>query len=257
MTRVRGEAAAAVAILSAGLFVTAAAGQSGETSCSGALTDVTVQALVVPAGETCMLANATVAADVSVEQDATLIATDIVVGDDVRVRSEAWLDIEGADVQIGGNVTAHDPARVTLHRSGGTFHVGGDVRIAGANERGALLSGLTVDGDVRISRSGAELGVTLQLSEIGGSAAIVDNTIVGEEFRSAIFVIGNTVTDDLTVSRNDATNAFEPTLIVGNLVLHGDLVCRNNVLGVVKARPGLEDPNVVVEGEKFGQCADF
>jgi hypothetical protein len=180
----------------------------------------------------------------------------VAVGDGVRVGSGSRLSVGGTDVEIGGDVVAHDPTRVVLFTFGGTFHIGGDVSVARA-EGGVLLSGLEIDGDVRVSRSGAELGVTLQLSRIGGSAAIVDNTIVGQEFRSAIFVIGNTVTDDLIVSRNDATNAFEPTLIVGNLVLHGDLVCRNNVPGVVKARPGLEDPNVVVEGDKIGQCAEF
>lgn len=250
-------AATAAAGVAAGLLSATAGSVTGETSCSGALTGVTVQALVVPADQTCTLSNVTVSEGVSVEQDATLTATDIVVGDDVRVRSGGQLGVGGAVVEIGDDVVAHDPSRVSLFRSGGTFRVGGDVRITGADERGVFLSGVTIDGDVRVSRSGAELGVTLQFSVIGGSAAIVDNTIVGEEFRSAFFIIGNTVTDDLIFSRNDATNAFEPSLLVGNTVLHGDLVCRNNVPGVVDSRPGLETPNVVLEGDKIGQCADF
>jgi hypothetical protein len=258
MMSVRGGVAAA-AVAAAGLFVSAAGGQSDETSCAGTLSDVTVQRLVVPAGETCTLTNVTVADRATVSQDATLLATEVDVGGDIRVRPRGTLRIQGLHVEIGGDVIAHDPPGFGLGRAaiiGATFHVAGDVVVSGA-DRGAGLSGVTVDGDVKISKSGAEHGVTLQLNEIGGKAEIVDNTIVGEEFKSAFFIIGNTVSDDLIFSRNDATNAFEPSLIVGNVVLHGDLVCRNNVPGVSDNRPGLETPNQVLEGDKVGQCADF
>lgn len=258
MISLRGGVAAA-AVVAAGLFAAAAGGVSSETSCTGVLTGVTVQALVVPSGETCTLTDVTVSDRVIVEEEATLLATDIVVGEDIRARSGATLSIGGTHVEIGGDVDARDAVRVGLARApvvGATVNIGGDVTV-GRAERGVHLSGLTVDGDVRVSRSGAELGVTVQFSVIGGKAVIVDNTIVGEEFRSAFFIIGNTVSDDLIFSRNDATNAFEPSLLVANVVVHGDLVCRNNVPGVRDNRPGLETPNQVLEGDKIGQCADF
>jgi hypothetical protein len=74
---------------------------------------------------------------------------------------------------------------------------------------------------------------------------------------SAIDIFENTVGEDLIVSRNDATYAYEPTFVGSNFVLHGDLSCRHNIPDVVDDPPGGPYPNTVVEGEKIGQCAEL
>jgi hypothetical protein len=162
-------------------------------------------------------------------------------------------------VEIGGDVVVRDAVLVGLARSGllgSTFRIGGDVIVGGAEE-GVGIGGVTIDGDVRIFHSGAENGVGLGASVIGGSAAIVDNTIVGACRPSAIDIFENTVGEDLIVSRNDATYAYEPTFVGSNVVLHGDLRCRHNIPDVVNDPPGGPYPNTVVEGEKIGQCAEL
>jgi hypothetical protein len=252
-----GAAMAAFAV--AGLFAGAAGGHDDPTVCISELNGVTVERLVVPVGQTCTVADVTVSDRVRVRRDATLLATNIVVGDGIRVGVGGALQIVGEHVDIGGDVTARDALYVALARAGvfgSTFQVGGNVLVGGAEE-GVALFGITIDGDVRVHHSGDEFGVGIGGNEIGGSAAIVDNTIVGDEEPSAIDVFANTVAGDLVVSRNDATRAFEPTFVGSNVVLHGDLVCRHNIPDVVNDPPGGPYPNTVIEGEKLGQCADL
>jgi hypothetical protein len=248
-----------VALAVAAIFAGAAVGSDDETPCSGELHGVTVERLVVPAGQTCTVTHVVVNAGVIVGQDATLLATDIVVGDGIRAFRGGTLQVGGGQVEIGGDVIARDAVLVSLSRSGllgSTYRIGGDVIVGGAEE-GVGIGGITIDGDVRVFHSGAENGVGLAANVIGGSAAIVDNTIVGANRPSAIDVFENTVGDDLIVSRNDATNAYEPTFVGSNLVLHGDLTCRHNIPDVVNDPPGGPYPNTVVEGEKIGQCAEL
>jgi hypothetical protein len=249
----------AVALAVAGLFAGAAVGSDNETTCSGELHRVTVERLVVPAGQTCTLTDVVVSAGVSVGQEATLLATDIVVGDGIRAYRGGTLQVGGTRVEIGGDVVARDAVFVALARSGllgSTFRIGGDVIVGGAEE-GVGIGGLTIDGNVRVFHSGAENGVGLGGNVIGGSASIVHNTIVGARRPSAIDVFENTVGEDLIVSHNDATYAYEPTFVGSNLVLHGDLSCRHNIPDVVNDPPGGPYPNTVVEGEKIGQCGDL
>jgi hypothetical protein len=241
------------------LFAGAAVGSHNETTCSGELHGVTVERLVVLAGQTCTVTDLVVNAGVSVGPDATLLATDLVVGEGIRASRGGTLQIGGTRVEIGGDVVARHAVLVGLARSGvlgSTFRIGGDVIVGGAEE-GVGIGGVTIDGDVRIFHSGAENGVGLGGSVIGGSAAIVDNTIVGARRPSAIDIFENTVGEDLIVSRNDATYAYEPTFVGSNVVLHGDLRCRHNIPDVVNDPPGGPYPNTVVEGEKIGQCAEL
>lgn len=155
---------------------------------------------------------------------------------------------------VAPNAISVDLARAGV--AGSTFRIRGDVRIAGA-ERGVAIFGVTIDGDVAIRRSGDEFGIGIGGNVIAGSLAVVDNTIVGAERPSDIDVFANTVGEDLIVSRNDATGAFEPTFVGSNVVLRGDLVCYRNVPEVVNDPPGGPYPNTVVAGEKLGQCADL
>ena len=251
---------AAFAVL--GLAVTFAAGAGAHddpTICAGELNGVTVERLVVPRSQTCTVADVTVNGGVRLRPDATLQAMNVIVGDSIRVGSGGSLQIGGMTNDIGGDVIARDAVRVGLARSGllgSTFEIGGDVVVGGAEE-GVGIGGITIRGNLRIHDSGAENGVGVNLNVIDGSAAIVNNTIVGALRPSDIDVFGNTVGDDLIVSRNDATFAFEPTFVGANAVLHGDLVCRRNIPEVVNDPPGGPFPNTVVEGEKVGQCADL
>ena len=250
---------ALAALATAGLCAGAAGGHPDPTVCAGSLSGVTVERLVVPTGETCTATDVIVREDVRVRRDGTLRATNLVTGDGIQVGSGGTLSVLGSRVDIGGNVVARDAVSFELAREGvvgATFRVEGDV-IAGGAEEGVAIFGVTIAGDLRIHDSGAEFGVGVGGNEIGGSAAIVDNTIVGAEHPSAIDVFANTVADDLIVSRNDATLAFEPTFVGSNVVLHGDLICRHNIPEVVNDPPGGPYPNVVVEGEKLGQCASL
>jgi hypothetical protein len=259
MTRVGLVAAALSTLAGAGLFAGAAGGHDDPTVCMGQLSGVSVERLVVPAGQTCTAADVTVDEDVRVRRDATLEASNIVVGEGVRVASGGALSVSGSHVDIGGDVIAHDVVSFDLARDGvlgSTFRVRGDV-VAGGAEQGVAIFGITIDGDVRVHHSGAENGVGIGGNVIGGSAAVVDNTIVGAERPSAIDVFENSVGENLIVSRNDAIFAFEPTFVGSNVVLRGDLVCRHNIPDVVNDPPGGPYPNTVVEGKKLGQCADL
>jgi hypothetical protein len=251
---------AAFALLAGAMaFAGATGAQADPTICTGALNGVTVERLVVPAGQTCTVADVSVTRGVRVRRDATLQATNLVVGDSVRVGSGGSLLVDGMTNDIGGNVIARDAVVFSLARSGligSTFEIGGDVVVGGA-EQGVGIGGITIRGDVLVRHSGAENGVGVSFNVIDGSAAIVNNTIVGAERPSKIDVFANTVGDDLIVSRNDATLAFEPTFVGSNVVLHGDLICRHNIPEVVNDPPGGPYPNTVVEGERIGQCADL
>lgn len=259
MTSLRLGTVALAALAVSGLCTGVAGGHDDPTVCIGELNGVTVERLVVPAGETCTAADVTVNEGVHVRRDATLLAGNIVVGDGIRVGEGGALEIVGSHVDIGGDVIARDALYVGLARAGvlgATFEIGGDVVVGGAEE-GVAIFGVTIDDDVRVHDSGAEFGVGIGGNVIGGSASIVENTIVGDEHPSAIDVFANTVADDLIVSRNDATRAFEPTFVGSNVILHGNLVCRHNIPDVVNDPPGGPYPNTVVEGEKVGQCADL
>jgi hypothetical protein len=245
------------AVAFAGFLAGGAAGHDGPTICTGALNGVTVQRLVVPLGQTCSASDVTVSQGVRVRRGATLRATNVEVGGAIRVGSGGTLAIFGGRVDIAGGVIAPDAVSFELARDGflgSTFQIGGNVLVGGA-EDGVGIFGITIDGDVRVRRSGAEHGVGLGGNAIGGSAWIVDNTIVGARRPSDIDVFANTVGEDLIVSRNDATRAFEPTFVGSNVVLRGDLVCRHNIPEVVNDPPGGPYPNTVVEGRKIGQCA--
>jgi hypothetical protein len=259
MRKVRLGTAVLAVLAVTGSFVGTAAAHDDPTMCSGQLSGVTVERLVVPVGQTCTATDVTVSEDVRVRQDATLDATNIVVDDGVRVGAGGSLLIGGMTNEIGDDVIARDAVRVGLSRSGligSSFHVGGDVVVTGA-EQGVGIGGLTVEGDIVVRRSGAENGIGVNGNVVGGSILIVNNTIVGAERPSDIDVFGNTVEDDLVVSHNDATNAFEPTFVGSNTIVDGDLVCRHNIPEVVNDPPGGPFPNTVLAGRKLGQCADL
>jgi hypothetical protein len=245
------------AVAFAGLLAGGAAGHDGPRICTGTLNGVTVNRLVVPAGRTCTAFEVAVSEGVRVRRVGTLRATDVVVGGAIRVGPGGTLAVLGSRVDIGGDVIAPDAVSFDLARDGvlgATFRIGGNVLVGGA-EQGVAIFGITIDGDVRARRSGAEHGLGIGGNVIGGSAVFVDNTIVGAERPSDIDVFANTVGDDLIISRNDATRAFEPTFVGSNVVLRGDLVCRQNIPDVVNDPPGGPYPNTVVEGDKIGQCA--
>jgi hypothetical protein len=152
---------------------------------------------------------------VRVRRGATLRPTNVVVGGAIRVGPGGTLAIFGSRVDIAGDVIALDAVSFELARDGvlgSTFRIGGDVLVGGA-EQGVAIFGITIDGDVHVRRSGAEHGIGVGGNAIGGSATFVDNAIVGAERPSDIDVFANTVGEDLIVSRNDATRAFEPTFV--------------------------------------------
>lgn len=259
MRKVRLGTAAFVVLAGLGAFAGTAQAHDDPTVCSGQLSGVTVERLVVPVGSTCTATDVIVNEDVRVRHDATLDATNIVVADGVRVGAGGSLLIGGMTNEIGDDVVARDAVRVGLSRSGfigSSFHVGGDVVVTGA-EQGVGIGGLTVEGDIVVRRSGAENGIGVSANVVGGSILIVNNTIVGAERPSDIDVFGNTVEDDLVVSHNDATGAFEPTFVGSNTIVGGDLVCRHNIPEVVNDPPGGPFPNTVLAGRKVGQCADL
>ena len=278
--------ATALGVLACLALVGPAAASPTVTACTGSLSAVTVEDLVVPAGAACSVTDVTVTDDVRVEPSATLHATDtsfeiggevtvetdgefsvissssvnlgttFTAGEGIRVESGGALVIAITNLHIGGNVVvsrAQVAALVRIPFVGSSGSVGGDVIVRETDSVAVL--GLEIEGRVSIRGSGVA-GLDVGSNTIADSLSIEHNTIVGVHAFAIFAVAFNTVGRNLRVVGNDATTASEPPFVGGNVVTNGNLACHSNVPDLINTEPdGTLDVNTVLSGHKLGQCA--
>ena len=274
-----GVIAAAVA---AALPVTPA--HAAVTSCTGTLSGVTIDELVVPAGAFCTLQNVTVAGRVTVRPGGTLDApsTTLHIGGSIDVRDDAaFVSSTSSTMDTGGVLTVGGSIRAvagsTLAISTKNFDIAGAVRVQGADvvllapvpwlghsaaigdlvtilwSESVEVDGVELDGNLRIVGSGNTHGVGVGGNDVSGSVVVINSAATAPPVPTTFAIFGNTVGGDVVFSNNDTTGTIEPPLIGSNTIA-GSLVCWANDPAPTNDPPGGPFPNTVA-GSRVGQCA--
>jgi hypothetical protein len=272
---------AAVAVAAA-LPVTPA--QAAVTSCTGALSGVTIDELVVPHGASCTLQNVTVGGRVIVRPGGVLDApsTTLHIGGSIEVRDDATFAAStssnmdtGGLLTVGGSIRATTGSRLEI--SSKNFDIAGAVRIQGADivylapapwlghsaaigepvtilwSESVEVYGVELDGNLRIVGSGNTYGVGVGGNDVSGSVVVINSAATAPPVPTTFAIAGNTVAGDVVFSNNDTTGTIEPPLI-GRNTIAGSLVCWANDPAPTNDPPGGPYPNTVA-GSRVGQCA--
>ena len=235
------------------------------TTCTDTVSGA-VESLVVPADATCTAEALVVAGTVTVERGATLQiagsgacdssgAGRFSVQGAVSVATGGSLLVQGTDVVLGSDVSAQNGSTISVVKTpceGARGTVGGSVTARGSGA--VTLLGFQVDGDVVVQRSGSA-GIEIGTNAIVGTLRVERNTVRAVEQPSIFALHGNTVGRGMVVVGNDARGAFKPLFIGGNTVNEGHLVCENNVPEPTNVDVDTVVENIVVNGQKLGECA--
>lgn len=254
------------------------------TSCTGTLSGVTIDELVVPHGASCTLQNVTVAGRVIVRPGGELEApsTTLHVGGSIDVRDDAaFVASTSVTMDTGGLLTVGGSIRAatgsTLAISSKNFDIAGAVRTQGADivllapvpwlgsgaaigdlvtilwSESVEVGGVELDGNLRIVGSGDTYGVGVGGNDVSGSVVVINSAATAPPVPTTFAIFGNTVGGDVVFSNNDTTGTIEPPLIGSNTIA-GSLVCWANNPAPTNDPPGGPYPNTVA-GSLVGQCA--
>jgi hypothetical protein len=249
----------ALAVAAVAACLLAAPAQAAVTSCTGTLSGVTVDELVVPSGASCTLANVTVLGNVMVRPTGSLDApsTTVHIGGSVDVRDNAsFVASTSSTMDTGGLLTVGGSIRAltgsTLDIFTKNFEIGGAVRAQGADSvvlapvpwtgasaaigdlvtvlwtENVWVGGAEVGGNVRVVGSGNSYGVQVGGNDVDGSIVVINSAATAPPVPTVFAIFGNTVAGDVVFSNNDTTGTIEPPLI-GSNTIGGSLVCWNNV----------------------------
>jgi len=155
MTRKLGAAAVLTAALGLGAAPSAMA--ADDVTCTGVIGPVTVKNVVVPEDATCSLQGTNVLGDVSVLEDAELVADRITVRGSVQAQRADSIRI--ADSSIRSLLKVQDGGTVTVR----TTAIGADLQVSKST------GFVTLDGN--------RIGNSLQAQENRGGVSITGNTI--------------------------------------------------------------------------------
>ena len=192
------------------LLVLPSVASAGDTECVGALTG-THDNVIVPPGETCTLAGATVAGTVKAQEDAQLFASDNVVDGNIIGDKAEVMDLRRNTV--GGSIDV---------KEGETDDAVDDVQIFG-NE-------LPGNGDIKVEKMAGEIevGVTRDPSlgnfVAAGNIFLQENTPVPQEGFFGLEVSSNVVGGNLQVFK---TMGSAPKAVQNNHVAE-NLQCKEN-----------------------------
>lgn len=230
--------------------------------------------VVVPAGEVCVVEDATITGNVTVGRDADLYVSSSTVNGNVVARNNAYIDV--FDTAVNGSVrlasafglnmdTSGAAAAITANNAEFTYLFDSDARSTfRVNGGEAFLEGARMTGDVTTmdtlytdvfdsvlyrdtSISGADQGALLCTSEFDGLLSLVGNSDIIQigdtgpdaTFRGCGF---NVMSGDVELLDNTAD-----IQVAGNSI-RGNVICEGNdpapVIGVNRIR-----------GEGVGQCA--
>jgi hypothetical protein len=274
----------AATLAAAALLVAAAPAHAAVTTCTGTLSGVTVDELLVPSGAACTLENVNVLGDVTVRPTGSLDApsTAVAIGGSVDVRNDAsfrsstssttdtggrltvggsiragsgsTLSITSKNLDIGGAVRSNSARSVTLAPVpwlGSSGRIGGLVTLLYTD--GVEVDGLEIGDNLRISGSGDVFGVGVGGNDVDGSIVVINAQATAPPRPTTFAIFGNTVADDVVFSNNDTTGTIEPPLIGSNTIA-GSLVCWANTPAPTNDPPGGPYPNAVA-GSRVGQCS--
>ena len=138
-----------------------------ERSCAGTLGSITVDNLRVPAGKTCKLNGTRVQGTIKVENNATLVAT---------------------NVRVVGNVQG-EGAKMVKVLGGST--VGGSIQVV--QGRAAVIDRSNVNGDIQFDDNSGSLKATR--NDVGGNIQAIKNT-------GGVVISNNTVDANLQCKEN-------------------------------------------------------
>lgn len=218
------------ACFAAFILATAPAASANDFQCVGAVPTGTFDNVVVPAGATCTLSNATVRGNIAVQPQGALYATNNDVHGNIESTKPrfVWLD----DNEVGGRVWAKEAA------------VGADpLTIWFCNNR--------IGGNVQIEKIVASFGIIVGPGSgcpgvgggntVGGNLILLEN-VIGPSI-GGINVTANTVRGNLQFFKNTGPG---PKHVHANTI-HEDLQCFEN-------SPGMSGTgNVARKAE--GQCS--
>jgi hypothetical protein len=258
--------------------------QAAVTSCTGTLSGVTVDELVVPHRASCTLENVTVAGNVIVRPAGSLDApsTTVRIGGSIDVRDDAsfvastssTMDTGGL-LTVGGSIRAGVGATLDIFTK--NFEIAGAVRTQSADSlvlapvpwlgssarigdlvtalytENVFVGGAEVHGNVRVVGSGNTYGVQVGGNDVSGSIVVINSAAIAPPVPTKFAIVGNTVTDNVVFSNNNTEGTIEPPLI-GSNTIGGSLVCWANVPAPTNDPPGGPYPNSVA-GSRVGQCA--
>jgi hypothetical protein len=211
------------------------AARAADTTCTGLIpSGATINGnLVVPAGNTCTLANVTVTGNVQVGKGASLTVEPLT-----------------GQTTIGGNVQADQCQSVGMFATGTAISVGGNVQIRNCTgQRGSgysVLGGsLTISGNFACDHNFGGCVATGGL--VRGNVQVDHNSNVGGPGAN---VVTNAVGGNVQVNNNSGGSAS----IVGGNTIGGNLQCARNTTPTPPSVIDGGNPNIV-NGIKQGQCA--
>ena len=203
------------------LLALSAPAAASSTSCNTTLVGATIpDDLVVPENGSCTIVGSTVGDDVRVGKNAFFQADNSQIGDDVTANRSAGVFIN-IGTTVGGDITTYKTSTVDVF--GAT--VGEDIDVD-RSDTSVHICGNEVADDIEVTNG------SLQVLVGGGDANCEGNTVgddvvvsrnkVGETF---LIVNGNTVADDMDIKHNKGTTAFKT---VDNNRGGDELECRGN-----------------------------
>jgi hypothetical protein len=209
------------------------AARAADTPCTTTISGTINDNLVVPAGNSCTLANVTVTGNVLVGTGASLLVE----------------PNPGQTVTIGGNVQAAQCQSVVLEPiAHGAISVGGNVQIQNCTGESGYnnvqgVGTVTISGNFACGNNSARC--VARSGTVRGNVQINNNS--GGSFEGA-FVLENNVGGNAQVNNNSGSMAS----LVSRNTIGGNLQCAGNTPGVTDG--GSAIPNAVA-GNKQRQCA--
>ena len=198
-----------IAITTLMMFVTLALARPASAdsiTCSSTINGGTLPTVVVPAGQTCFIVNATINGNVVGEIDSkTFIITATING---NVQGQDAEMIQLINVVVNGNVGI----------------VGGEVDDVSPFTFDYAICGTLVTGDVSIVGSGGDAFVYTSPASCGSRTTQIDGNLLIEGNTARVRMIGIIVGNNATIVDN--TSATEKTLI--NSAIGKNLTCSGN-----------------------------
>jgi hypothetical protein len=195
-------------------------------TCTADATGVTVDEVIVPADESCILIDSTVNGNVSVGPNAYFQATNTAIGGKVRANAALTVFIDTGS-SVGRDLETSNTAQVFVFNA----TVNGDLEVERTSEVVQICGATVTSGDLEVTRSGTDL-------------------LIGDP--QAVDCPGNTVNKgDIEIERNLAEAEF---VVRGNAVTVGDLEVNHNSGSVEKF---VQDNTGGDELECFGNSPTF
>lgn len=160
---------------------------SDDNECTGLVSDVTVENIIIPEGAECILEGTHVEEDVEIKSWGSLVATNVRIGGNIQAAESQFITVDGESF-VGGNVQADNVGTVSVS---GASVVEGNIQL---KQGGSVdLSDVRIDGDLQLDQNSGSLDVAG--NRVRGNMQIFENV-------GGVTLLGNVVAENLQCKEN-------------------------------------------------------